>query len=137
MSKKGNFLLGLGAGLGLGFLFAPKSGDETREILKNKCVELLEKVKSIKPSEVKDSIIAKVNEIQRELKQLNKEKVKEIAVQKAEAIKTKSEEIYHLALEKGTPAVQKAASDVKNAAINTLKALTSKLEEEPKKTSKK
>ncbi len=31
-----NFFLGLGIGVGLGMLFAPKSGDETRELILNK-----------------------------------------------------------------------------------------------------
>jgi gas vesicle protein len=31
-----NFFLGLGIGLGLGILFAPKSGEETRDLLLNK-----------------------------------------------------------------------------------------------------
>ena len=31
-----NFFLGLGIGIGLGILFAPKSGDETRELILNK-----------------------------------------------------------------------------------------------------
>jgi gas vesicle protein len=31
-----NFLLGLGIGIGLGILFAPKSGEETRDLLINK-----------------------------------------------------------------------------------------------------
>ena len=34
-----NFFLGLGVGVGLGLLFAPKTGEETREILKNKADE--------------------------------------------------------------------------------------------------
>ena len=33
------FLLGLGVGVGLGMLFAPKSGEETRELIKNKAGE--------------------------------------------------------------------------------------------------
>jgi gas vesicle protein len=38
MDKNGlsSFLLGLGVGVGIGMLFAPKSGEETREIIKNK-----------------------------------------------------------------------------------------------------
>ncbi len=32
----GNFFLGLGIGVGLGMLFAPKSGDETRDLLMSK-----------------------------------------------------------------------------------------------------
>jgi len=34
-----NFFLGLGIGVGLGLLFAPKSGEETREILLGKADE--------------------------------------------------------------------------------------------------
>ena len=38
MDKNGlsAFLLGLGVGVGIGMLFAPKSGQETRELIKNK-----------------------------------------------------------------------------------------------------
>jgi gas vesicle protein len=41
MDKNGlsSFLLGLGVGVGIGMLFAPKSGQETREILKSKAGE--------------------------------------------------------------------------------------------------
>ena len=41
MDKDGlaNFLLGLGIGVGLGILFAPKSGEETRDILMSKADE--------------------------------------------------------------------------------------------------
>lgn len=41
MDKNGlsSFLLGLGVGVGIGMLFAPKSGQETREMLKNKAGE--------------------------------------------------------------------------------------------------
>jgi len=42
MDKNGlsSFLLGLGVGVGLGMLFAPKSGQETREIIKKKSGEV-------------------------------------------------------------------------------------------------
>jgi gas vesicle protein len=41
MDKNGlsSFLLGLGVGVGIGMLFAPKSGQETREMIKNKANE--------------------------------------------------------------------------------------------------
>src|SRR5580698_7215990 len=41
MDKDGlaNFFLGLGVGVGLGLLFAPKTGEETREILRSKADE--------------------------------------------------------------------------------------------------
>ena len=34
-----SFLLGLGVGVGIGMLFAPKSGQETRDFIKNKAGE--------------------------------------------------------------------------------------------------
>ena len=41
MDKNGlsSFLLGLGVGVGLGMLFAPKSGQETRQLIKDKTGE--------------------------------------------------------------------------------------------------
>jgi gas vesicle protein len=39
MDKFGNFLLGLGLGVGVGLLFAPRSGEETRDMLMNKADE--------------------------------------------------------------------------------------------------
>ena len=41
MDKNGlsSFLLGLGVGVGIGMLFAPKSGQETREMIRNKAGE--------------------------------------------------------------------------------------------------
>lgn len=41
MDKNGlsSFLMGLGVGVAIGMLFAPKSGPETRELIKNKAGE--------------------------------------------------------------------------------------------------
>src|SRR5579863_1967845 len=41
MNKDGlaNFFLGLGVGVGIGLLFAPKTGEETRDILRSKADE--------------------------------------------------------------------------------------------------
>src|SRR6266478_3163730 len=41
MDKNGlsSFLMGLGVGVGIGMLFAPKSGQETRDLIKNKAGE--------------------------------------------------------------------------------------------------
>lgn len=49
-----NFLLGLGLGVGLGMLFAPKSGEETRDILLSKADEGREFLKK-QTSEMKDN----------------------------------------------------------------------------------
>ena len=47
MDKNGlsSFLLGLGVGVGIGMLLAPKSGQETREFLRNKAGEGADYVK--------------------------------------------------------------------------------------------
>jgi len=39
MDKFGNFLLGLGMGVGIGLLFAPRTGEETRDMLLSKADE--------------------------------------------------------------------------------------------------
>jgi gas vesicle protein len=56
MDKNGlsSFLLGLGVGVGLGMLFAPKSGQETRELIKNKAEEGTDFIKQ-RGTELKDS----------------------------------------------------------------------------------
>jgi gas vesicle protein len=39
MDKFGSFLLGLGLGVGVGLVFAPRSGEETRDLLMSKADE--------------------------------------------------------------------------------------------------
>ena len=56
----GKFLTGLGIGVGLGVLFAPKSGNETRRELKNKLDEFVVALKDIDIIEVKSEFSAKV-----------------------------------------------------------------------------
>ena len=59
MSKKkksgvGKFLAGAAVGAGLGILFAPKKGSETREDIKMLIDDMIAKVKSIDIDEVKE-----------------------------------------------------------------------------------
>lgn len=129
-SGLGKFLAGAAVGAGLGILFAPKSGKETRADIKKKIDEVLEQVKTLKAEDVKKMITKKVNELQAELKDLDKEKVLKIAKQKAKKIQKKAEELYELAVEKGTPVLQKATKDLKEATANALKKIVAKLEEE-------
>lgn len=139
MSKKsgiGKFLLGAGIGLGLGLLFAPKSGKETRADLKKKMDELIEKAKSIDVEEVKATIEAKVKEIKEDLKNLDKETVAEKVKEGAKKIKKKADDLVNYAVKKGTPVVEAAAREVKESTIKTLESITAKLKEEPKKTLK-
>lgn len=135
MSKKsglGKFVLGAAVGAGLGVLFAPKKGSETRTMLKTKLDELVEQVKNIDVDEVKKEFDLKVNEIRMELVDLDKEKALDIAKEKANDLKIKSQELYDLAVEKGTPVLKKTAKDVLENVVkvskNTIKKLDGKEE---------
>ena len=130
MSKKGfgKFLAGVAVGIGIGVLFAPKKGSETRHDLKVKMDDLLDKAKKLKKEDVKLAIENKVNEIKMAIADLDKEKVLEIAKKKAQQIKKMSEELVEYVVEKGTPVVEKAASAVRDKAIVVTKGVLEKLE---------
>lgn len=133
-SKNGGLLKGIIIGAGLGLLFAPKKGSETRKDLLKKINELAEKVKEIEFEDVKETISIKLDELKSELADLDKEKVAAITRNKAEAIKNKAEELYHLAVKKGTPVLEKAADEIRIKTISLLNNTASKLEKDkPKK----
>ena len=131
MKKKGFGKLALGAaiGAGLGVLFAAKSGKETRADLKKKFDDVVNQAKDIDIEEVKENIMNSVNELQQELADLDKEKVLKIAKQKAVKIQKKAEELYQLAVEKGTPVLEKSVKELKQATADALKKIVDKLEE--------
>ena len=127
-SGLGKFLAGLGIGAGLGILFAPKSGEETRKVLKKKMDEFVAALKDIDVNEVKDEFLNKVDEIKKELEELDKEKVAKIAQEKAESLKQKATELVELAKEKGTPVLEGVANDLRQKAIDVTKDVLKKLE---------
>ena len=139
MSKNGKFLLGAGVGWCLGFLFAPKSGKETRKDLAKSLNELVDKAKDIDVEEVKNAIIVKARELENTIKDLDKETAKQMIVDKSKEVKIKAQELVDLAVEKGTPVVEKTAKEVKNKTAEILKTAADKLEEsdKPKATTKK
>jgi len=127
-SGLGKFLTGLGIGAGLGILFAPKSGEETRKILKSKIDEFVVALKDVDISEVKTEFLNKVDEIKKELEELDKEKVMKFAQEKAESLKQKAAELVELAKEKGTPVLEGVANDLRLKAIDVTKDVLKKLE---------
>ena len=122
------FVAGIGLGVGLGMLFAPKKGEELRKDLKVKLDELLKKAKEIDVKEVADDFMDKVNNLKEELEDLDKEKVLEIAKKKGEQLKVKASELVELAKEKGTPVLEKAANEVRERAVLVTKEVLKKLE---------
>ena len=132
MSKKSGlakFVGGLALGAGLGVLFAPDKGENTRKVLKKKVDDLVAKIKEVDLDEVKDELLYKAETLKAELSSLDKEKVKEVALEQANKIKGKAEELYKLAIEKGTPVVEKATDDVRKQALKVVKEIEKKLQD--------
>ena len=96
----GKFILGAGLGAGLGLLFAPKKGSETRKELKVKIDELIEKAKELDMADVSKQVEEKINEIKADIKDLDKEKALKLAKEKSEVLKEKATELVSLAKEK-------------------------------------
>ncbi|NLM63563.1 MAG: YtxH domain-containing protein [Mollicutes bacterium] len=136
MSKKkgfGKFLAGALVGLGLGFLFAPKKGSETRQDLKRAINDFLEELKNIDVDEVRENIEAKIFEIKMELEDLDKEKVMKIAKQKARKVQDMAEELVEYTVEKGTPVFESMANSIRENAIKVTKEILEKLEKSDQK----
>lgn len=124
----GKFIAGVAIGVGLGVLFAPKKGSETRADLKKKLDDLVNKIKDIDADEVKEAFEEKVAEIKEQLADLDKEKVLKVAKEKGKAIKRKCQDLVNLAVAKGTPVLEKAAEDVRVKTIAVIKDVLAKLE---------
>lgn len=132
-SGLGKFVAGAAIGAGLGILFAPRKGSETRAALKAKINDLVAQIKNIDMEEVKEEFSRKVEEIKEGLADLDKEKVLEIAKEKAAQLKDKAQELVDLAIDKGTPMLRDAAEEVRLKAIDVTKDVLKKLEKGEKK----
>ena len=133
MSKKSGvakFLGGALVGLGIGYLFAPKSGSETRKELADKMSDLWDKVRTLDAKEIKDNLTTKLNEIEKELRELDKEKVLNIAKEKSEMLKEKVEDLINDAKRASKPVIEEAANSVKKKLANVTREILKKLEDE-------
>ena len=119
---------GAAIGAGLGILFAPKSGKETRAELKEKLDELVKKAKEVDMDDVKEYVVQKSEEIEAALKDLDKEKVLKTAQKKAQEIQKSAKELVDYVKEKGEPVLQDAANVVREKAIEVTKGVLKKLE---------
>ena len=125
----GKLLLGLGVGAGIGMLFAPKKGDETRKELKKEVDNFINSLKEVDVNEVKDEFLNRIEDIRNELEDLDKEKAIKLAKEKGNDIKKKTDELVKLAKEKGTPIVESSADSLRKKAIETTKKVLKKLED--------
>ena len=135
MAKKsgmGKFLLGALAGIGIGALLSPKSGKENRDDLVKRLEVLKKRVKDIDVNEVKVSLEDKIYEVQDALEDLDKEKAYDIAQKQAKNLKKKTDELYAIAKEKGTPYVEEAAEKVREKAVEVTKEVLARLEKKDK-----
>lgn len=129
MSKgRGKFLLGSLVGVGLGFLFAPKTGEETRKKLGEEMSNLWDKVRGMDSNEIKSKLEGKLKEVEEGIKDLDKEKVLSVAKEKAGALKNKAEELVKMAKDAGTPVIENAAVTVKKNLANVTRDVLNKLE---------
>ncbi len=138
MGKRGvgKFLAGAALGGALGVLFAPKKGSESRQDLKDKATDVAKKVKNADYAEIKKEIETKIANLKEEVKDLDKEKALDIAKQKAKQLKKQANDIVALAIEKGTPVLEKAAEEAKSKTISILNATIEKLEGSQKTSTK-
>ena len=132
MSKEkhglGKFIAGAMIGAGMGVLFAPKKGSETRKELKKKTDELVDTIKHLDKDEIKEKLNAKVKELKQDLENLNKETALELIKEKGSLLMKKADELMDLAKEKSAPVIEKAAKDVKDKTVVVLKKAIDKLE---------
>ena len=120
---------GAAVGAGLGILFAPKKGEETRADLKAKMNELVNKARDIEMDDVKENVVAKTDEIEEALKDLDKEKILDLAKKKAKEIEKSAKDLVNYVKDKGEPVLTDAANAVRQKAIETTKGVLAKLEE--------
>ena len=119
---------GAAIGAGLGILFAPKSGKETREKIKKKLDELIKQAKEVDMDDVKEYVVRKSEEIEAALKDLDKEKVLKIAQKKAQDIQKSAKDLVDYVKAKGEPMLEEAATAVREKAIEVTKGVLKKLE---------
>lgn len=134
MSKKGmgKFVIGAGIGAAITALFTTKKGQEYQVKISEMCEEIINKIKNMDASEVKTNIENKIAEIKVELADLDKEKAKDLAIDKAKKVEEKAKELALYAKEKGTPVLEEMTENLRKEAVKATKSILKKLEKKDK-----
>jgi len=119
---------GMAVGAGLGILFAPKKGSETREDIKNKYNEVKTKAGKVKKEDIVKYVDKKKKEIEKQLKDLDKEKVMGVVKTKTDSIKKTCDQMIEEAKKAGNEKMEEATREFKDKTVEVLKDITKKLE---------
>jgi gas vesicle protein len=105
----GYFLLGLGIGVAAGILWAPKSGEETRQLLADKAGESADYLKN-RAQEGTDYVRGRADDLRQSASDL---------YEKGRTTVQRQKDTISSAVEAGKQAYRDAVSDVKSAAAGT------------------
>ena len=130
MKKKtvATLVAGTAIGAGLGVLFAPKSGKETRQDLKNKITEEEVYLMNINCKDVKKYVSEKIEKLETDLKALDKETVLKAAKNKAKKIEADCKKLARYVKDKSEPILEEAVDALRVKAIEVTKQAIEKLE---------
>ena len=109
-------------GAGLGIMFAPKKGSDTRKDIMKALNKVTDKVKNFSKEDVKKDFEKKIKSIEKRLESLSNEKEVKKVHKKANELKDSVEDLWNSAYEKGDEVIQKAVDELK---ANVNKAISS------------
>jgi len=132
----GKFLFGCALGAGVALLITPNTGKENRKILKKKIEDLYDYLSNLDYKEVGENIMARLDDLKKDLEAMDKETALRIAREQRDKIVKKANELYEYSKEKATPHIEKMTRDIKDKTLVVAKDVVKKLEDSEKKDNK-